>query len=1412
MPFVLPHPLRPVACLVLATLAAAPAAAAPEATSLLATGPTDVRFVVDVPAPAWNPVSDDPGALRVEIPGYGIDGRRGSAALPVRIVQVAVPPTGEVRVQSFVRTASTRDGVRLAPVPAVVGDEAGAEEHTPNVEASAGIAAGARLVSVSWLRNQRVASIAVRPVTYDPADRRVSVASRIEVDVSFPAAGGSGASPAEVRDPFESLYRDLLVNYEAGRSWRRTSGMGAPVRATRAARTAAPAGVFPGRDWVKLAVDHAGFYRVEFGQIRNSRLFSGDTTVALDSLRLFHWPGIPVLPETTYCDSCGYREVAIGFSENGDGRFNRNTDSFYFFALGPSDWADRFDPTAPDTLYIDHPYETHNYYYLTISTAADPVPGPPQRIAAVPATVIDNGTETHPVTFPARKHFEQDNEYFPDAAPAATVWAAGLRWEKWFWQSISSGSRFDFPFTLAGADTVQPARLYAVLWGVNVNEPTFPYRKTIPDHFADLTFNDVAFPRRVFDRVEPSVYDTTLAAGLGSTSCLFRMEVPTVIDSLNPTRVDRVGVAWFEVYYPRRFEPVGDSLEFRTPPGGNGDVIYQLEPFAGPDPPRVFDVTDPERPREMVDLEWTPVASAYRLRFETVEGGTRRYRVFPGAIPKLADANISDALITSRDDLRAPSHAADFLVIYYDAFKAAADSLAEWRRTTLPAAQTPGPYEVETIPISALYDQFSGGRTDPAAIRNFLRAVFYGWQKVPAFVTLLGDASYDFKNITGRAPAGQPGTLLPSYEGGFDSSVGRQYATDDWMLNVNDAKTVVPDYFGGRIPADDPTSALSIVRNKVLQYDRSVPFGDYRNQIMLIADDNMKGTVSDPLGWLHMQQTVVIDSLAPKHLDRVYIYLNTYPTGAGGTKPAAKADIKQHLDQGVTLVNFIGHGSPFKITDEGVFLDTDTGTLTNHDMLPLFVAASCDVGKFNDPTVLSLGERLLVSSAGGAVGVVSATELAFSAQNAQLNRTLYSKIFDRAGSPTGQYHLGVAEGLLDAKLGGTNAQKYQLMGDSGLRLNLPRLWVELSFVDSTGAPLDSMSRGTLARFRGQVVDQPGGAPVPLDGAVDVLIEDSTPVFTLPDCDDPFGAGICNYYYYAGPVYRGDVDVKGGVFSGRCVVPLEARVGPRARIRAYVTGRAGGQVVDTDGVGSLRVPLGNGVAAPGDDSGPLINLSFVGGATSVRPDAVLQVNLADPSGILTTGHTAQNGIIVTLDGNSASRYDITPSFRYAADSYQSGTASFQLPGLSRGPHTIRVSAADNLAAGLNAGAHRSQADISFEVVDTPPLSITRAYLFPTPTESDYTPRSGGYFVVDVPGDSVNVLLRVYTVSGRLIRTLRSFGGIGQVQIPWNGLDDEDQPLANGVYLFKVYANVRDELGHSSPRQGAQLDGRFVIVNR
>lgn len=1434
------------AALLAGALLAAPAFAGLEGLRLAPATPGAVRFTIAVPEPQLTEIDQGEHRMLLALDGFVVHGQPGAPELPARVVTVAVPPLGEVRVRAVASELRVRDGVLLAPGATGTDATGPAVPRRADAYAAAGSAVpvAARLLRLDWLRNQRVARIAVEPAAYEPAARRLTVAGRIDVEVQVQPMADLGP-PAEPVDPFEQTYRATLVNYEQGREWRRPATAAfaaaarrlglAPARATAA--LVETTSVFAQHSWVKIAIQKSGLYAVDFSSLRQLSLF-GNTGAPFDSLRLFTLPGFPLLPESTYCDSCDLREVAIGTFDvsdplgpqagGPDGAFADNSDYFYFFAQGPNGWATDFDPTLPDTLYLDHPYDSNTYYFLTIATAAEPVPGAPARI--VPAARPVQPGAVPVATVPARAHFEQDIEYWPNATPTTST----LFWEKWFWRSLTANNTFTLDFDLPGADSLQAARFRLRQWGLTDRLYDDGCSPGVPDHHLDVTINGLALPRRTWSgfaafRGGAVTLDTTaqLARAVGNHLQLF---VPLVPTNDCPTDLDRSALAWFDVFYQRALRPVDDGIDFRSPAGA-GTFRYDIGPFRSPRLPRLFDVTDPLRPAEVtVDATmYLPVSgdTTFHLVFDDVQPGQRRWVVTPDSlvsIVRVPGTLLTDAAQTTPRNLRGAGNAADYLVIYYDAFAPAARALADARRTRLPI---PGRTSFRTmaVPISTIYDNFSGGRTDPAAIRNFLRGAFFNWSVRPTFVTFVGDASYDYKNITGRASPGQPGCLLPTYENGFDAAVMRQYATDDWLLNVDDPGSVVPDFYGGRLPVDDEPTALALVNGKILAYETEAPIAEYRNQVLLLADDDTQGDIRcDRLNWTHVFQTDDLAKRVPLHMDREYVYLHTYPSAVGGTKPAARADLKKLLNDGVAMFNFVGHGSPFKMTDESVFIDSDAGTLVNGLRMPLVCAASCDVGKFNDPTVQSLGERLVVTPSNGAISVVSATEEAFSGQNAQLNRFFYTHLFQRdtlaigqAGGDVlpgdGQYHVPIAAALLAAKLDAafseTNNSKYQVMGDAATRLNLPRLWADVALFDAGGQPLTQIARGQTVTFRGQVLASPAGAPQPYEGVASLLIEDSAPIDRTPVACSGFATTL--YQYKAGPMYHGDVSVSNGAFEGRFVVPMDAATGPRGRVRAYLEGRSGADPFDSDGAGALAVELVGGTAPPSDVEGPRITLTFLGGASAVKPDATLRIDLFDESGIMTTGHALQNSIVVTLDDNTTSRTDVTSTFRYAADSYQAGMATFQLPNLPQGHHSVRVSAADNLATGFSAAQHRSSATLEFDVVQKTDLKIQRAYLFPNPVASR-GPGAGGTFVVDAPGDSVNTLLRVYTLNGQLIRTFRVFGGLGQVQVPWDGRDADGDPLANGTYLFKVFAYGRETDGGSNPDQRAFASGRFVILNR
>jgi hypothetical protein len=89
-------------------------------------------------------------------------------------------------------------------------------------------------------------------------------------------------------------------------------------------------------------------------------------------------------------------------------------------------------------------------------------------------------------------------------------------------------------------------------------------------------------------------------------------------------------------------------------------------------------------------------------------------------------------------------------------------------------------------------------------------------------------------------------------------------------------------------------------------------------------------------------------------------------------------------------------------------------------------------------------------------------------------------------------------------------------------------------------------------------------------------------------------------------------------------------------------------------------------------------------------------------------------------------------------------------------------------------NRSTASIDFEVEAAEGFSLGRVYNFPNPFKPG---GAGTSFVVTGLTEPANVQVKVYSVSGSLVRRLEATGGPGQLQIAWDGRDDRGDRVAN-----------------------------------
>jgi len=359
----------------------------------------------------------------------------------------------------------------------------------------------------------------------------------------------------------------------------------------------------------------------------------------------------------------------------------------------------------------------------------------------------------------------------------------------------------------------------------------------------------------------------------------------------------------------------------------------------------------------------------------------------------------------------------DYVIIYNSKFKSQAEDLAEFHR----ANSNLRVYTTEAKPI---YNEFSSGATDITAIRDFMKMLYDkasgNISDRPKYLLLFGDASYDYKN---RVPNNT--NLVPTFESSNSLAPTGSYCTDDYygLLDNNEGSGASGnlDIGIGRFPITTVAEANTMV-NKIKRYTKpevtstsvstscsngnsGVPaMADWRNIFCFIGDD---GDAKD--GDIHMAQAnYLADYIGDKYPDYniAKILFDAYPqviTPGGQRYPEVNIAINQRVGKGALVINYTGHGGEEGWSHESVLEIKDINAWTNYNNMPLFVTATCEFSRYDDPGRVSAGELVILNPNGGGIGLLTTSRVAFSSSNFNLSKVLYKNILKQEN---GRYPCG----------------------------------------------------------------------------------------------------------------------------------------------------------------------------------------------------------------------------------------------------------------------------------------------------------------------------------------------------------------------------------------------------------------------
>jgi hypothetical protein len=874
----------------------------------------------------------------------GLSNLPGRPQIPVRRVLIAIPPEAQFSVEVVDREEAELSGIDLAYALEVRPDETSPVGYRPipirptPVEDEYYPSEIVSFDSPTLLRNQRILQLELFPLQYNRVRKTARHHSEITVKVSF--WGGREGAPSPQKDLFERIYRNVLLNYEQSRGWRKTREEKGLLK---------PAITYPfgySDNWYKITVWENGIYKIH----RNALIGAGLPVGSLDprTLRMFSGGG-KVLPLDNSNPLLELREMAIFVSGEEDGSFDAD-DFILFFGWSTNDWEHDF--TGAITDFHTNPFTNENVFWLTFDPSPS-FPDPPKRMDFQDGSLSDPNPLI-PQKFRSRTHMEQDNTL-------RTLSTGSLvDYFHWYWMEAPSIRMF---VNLPGG---LPQDTFLVKVRYAGSTPRIMVNGQEAETLDSLSFGDVKTARSLNFR-----------GGL--------------VDTLDIESGGFTFLDWYEIEYPRRLECHDRKLLFESPEY-SGAVQFDISNLFSSQV-HLFEVTDYFEVKRFGGFQ----IEGEFVRFQDTMVTDLKKRYF--LVDETRIKEPSRILRDENSDLREFFNQADFLIITHSDFYDQVLSLKSFRESfnqmSVRVVKVQDVYDefsgglLDPVAIRDFLKYAYKNWAEPApAFAMLVGDGNYDYKNnggqggvnyIPPFApTWEGDRSVSDENYVYFGRYG----YLDSDSAGVPQARKLDMVISRWPVRTK--------------------GELEEVIGKVIDYEESPQYGPWRNLITLVADDEF--TDDSDAEAIHTRDTEKLAKFhVPPGFNLSKIYLMEYPFDFKDDKPEAEEAIVKAFNSGTLIINYMGHGNPNVWSHENVFQRSqDIPRLTNKRKLPLIYTASCSIGLFFNPVGEGMAEQLLREEGKGAIATISATWLVFPEPNAALNFAVYDLLLNQDSLSIGE--------------------------------------------------------------------------------------------------------------------------------------------------------------------------------------------------------------------------------------------------------------------------------------------------------------------------------------------------------------------------------------------------------------------------
>ncbi|UTW64425.1 type IX secretion system sortase PorU [bacterium SCSIO 12741] len=1077
-------------------------------------------------------------------------------------------------------------------------------------------------------------------------------------------------------------------------------------------------------DWYKIQITKTGVYKIDYDFLKGMGI--SPESVNFGGMRIFGNGGGRLLEPNTAERQDDLKENPIELFGAEDGRFDKGD-----FALFYAEHAHRWNEQNGEYFFEVNPYSDTNFYFLTFNGGD-----------GTPARIQKETAQSNPV-----KTITEFNDYAVHELEQSNLIGSG---RVWYGESFNVKTtyfiEFDFPYIVTSSEAKLDS--YFAIRSVNSNSTMSINASGLGS--SSVTGGNVAgtytapYARDLYNRIKGNPSSSKIGV------------------TLNFSKANGEANAWLnrlQVNCRRQLRYVGSQMNFRSFDAYMEVVNYANVRYSVSNANSNLRVWKVSEPRAAVEVNAS--FSGSNLEFVT-KGDTTlpsEFVVFsPFDVPtpdggySIENQNLHGVAVTFPE----------MVILSHPSFLSYAEKVAEHH------TQFDGLTVYVTTP-DKVYNEFSSGRQDITAIKDFMR-MFYERaatpDDLPKYLLLFGDASYDYKDrVTGNT------NFVPIYQTTESLRPTGSLASDDYVSFLS------PDYDGrldsgvaqigvGRFPVKDLRQASNAV-TKLLRYTSESSFGPWRNSAVYVGDDEDRNEHMDKSNKL----ADTTDFLYPDY-NVSKVFLDAYPqrsTPGGQRYPDVNIAIDDAVQRGSLTINYLGHGGELGWAHERVLEVSQINKWRNPTNMPLFVTATCEFSRFDDPRRTSAGEFVFLNPDGAGIGLLTTTRLVYSSPNYALasafNRLAYGEIDGETP------RLGDILRLTKThpRNFNGNTRVFALLGDPAMKLAYPR-----EKVVTTARP-DTIGSLQKVTIEGEVQNRKTGELLTgFNGVVFPTIYDKKRTIETLNND---GKGAFTFDARINVLFRGKVTVTNGKFSFTFVVPKDINFNfGQGKISYY----AHNNVYDAAGFDTTLVVGGQSGDASSDQVGPQVDLymndsTFVfGGMTNESPS--IYARLYDDNGINTSGGGVGHDIVAVLDENTANEIVLNEYYEAELNSYQKGVVNYPLKDLSDGKHTLRLKAWDVYN---NSGT----ANTEFVVSESAELALDHVLNYPNP----FTTNTEFYLEHNYPSQDLFVRIQIFTVSGKIVKTLDGYfnsKGFRIGPIKWDGLDDFGDKIGVGVYVYKV----------------------------